>query len=117
MFTKISASAVASALVLSLVSGVASAGDILSRFDKETCAAPDYSSAWRDEEPQGDVKVKLLVSPDGTVTDAKLVESSGYATLDKASLRASVKCKFKPVAKDSDIAQGWVNVRYTWVLN
>ncbi|MYM90301.1 TonB family protein [Rugamonas sp. FT82W] len=117
MFTKISASAVASALVLSLVSGVASAGDILSRFDKETCGAPDYTAAWLGEEQQGDVKVKLLVSPDGTVTDAKLVESSGYATLDKASLRASTKCKFKPVAKDSDIAQGWVNVRYTWVIN
>jgi protein TonB len=46
-----------------------------------------------------------------------VVQSSGYSALDKASLRASAKCKFKPAAKDSDLAQGWVDVRYSWVIN
>jgi TonB family protein len=117
MLTKLSASAVASSLVLSLFSGLASAADLQTRFDKEACGAPAYSMMSLTEEQEGDVKVKLFIAPDGSVTDAKVVESSGYTMLDKASLRAGVKCKFKPAAKDSDIAQGWVNVRYTWVIN
>lgn len=117
MLTNVRASAVASSLLLCMFAGHVSAADLQARFNKETCGAPEYAAMWRNEEQQGDVKVKLLVASDGSVMDAKVIESSGYATLDKASLRAGAKCKFKPVAKDSDLAQGWVNVRYTWVIN
>jgi len=117
MLTNVRASAVAATLLLCMFAGRASAADLQARFDKEACAAPDYAAVWRSEEQQGDVKVKVLVAPDGSVKDAKVIQSSGYAALDKASLRASAKCKFKPVAKDSDLAQGWVNVRYSWVIN
>ena len=117
MFTNIRASAVAASLLLCAFGGHAQAADLQARFDKETCVAPEYTLEWRNDEQHGDVKVKLLVAPDGSVRDAKLVESSGYATLDKATLRASTKCKFKPASQDSDLAQGWVDVRYTWVIN
>ena len=117
MLTNVRASAVAATLLLCMFAGHASAADLQTRFDKAACAAPDYAAVWRSEEQQGDVKVKVLVAPDGSVKDAKVIQSSGYAALDKASLRASAKCKFKPVAKDSDLAQGWVDVRYSWVIN
>jgi protein TonB len=107
----------ASSLLLSAFASQASASDFQARYDKDSCAMPEYPAPWRTEEQQGDVKLELLVGADGNVVDAKLLESSGYSTLDKASLRASVKCKFKPVAKNGEMAQGWVKVQYVWVIN
>lgn len=117
MLTNFRASVVASSLLLSIVSAQASATGIQTRFDKEACAMPEYTAESLSEEQEGAVTVKLLVQPDGSVADAKVVESSGFLTLDKASRRAGARCKFKPVAKGSDIAQGWVTVRYSWIIN
>ena len=117
MFANARAIAVVSSLLLSVLSGQALAADFLTRVDKDSCETPEYPAIWQNEDQQGAVKVALLVGADGNVVQAKVVESSGYTTLDKASLRAGVKCKFKPVAKDSDIAQAWVKVQYSWVLN
>lgn len=116
MLLYIRAAVVVSSL-LCVFAGRVSAAELPTRFESANCAAPEYASAWRNEEQEGNVGIKLLVQPDGSVTDAKLVESSGYASLDKASLRAGAKCKFKPASKGDEGSQGWVNVRYTWVIN
>lgn len=117
MLINVRTGAAVTSLMLFMFSGQVSAAGAQSRFDEAGCAAPEYAAAWRNEEQEGDVSVKLLVGADGGVKDAKLVESSGYATLDKASLRAGAKCKFKPEVKDGQAVQGWIKVRYTWVIN
>ncbi len=116
MLLYIRAAVVVSSL-LCVFSGRASAAELPARFESATCAVPEYAAAWRNDEQEGDVAIKLLVQADGSVTDAKLVESSGYASLDRASLRAGAKCKFKPASKGGEATQGWVNVRYTWVIS
>jgi protein TonB len=116
MLTNARIGGVVSAL-LCVLSVPASAAEFEPRTDATVCAAPEYSLESLREEQQGDVGVKLLVGADGSVLDAKVVESSGYSTLDKASLRAGAKCKFKPISKGAEHPSGWVTMRYSWVIN
>jgi protein TonB len=108
--------AIATSLLLSLVAVQASAAD-RPRIDKSSCSTPDYPVAWQSQDQQGAVKLALLVGADGSVQDAKVVESSGYSTLDKASLKAGVKCKFTPATKDGANTAEWTKVQYSWVIN
>jgi TonB family protein len=50
------------------------------------------------------------------VQDAKVVESSGYRALDRASLRAGYHCTFA-APKAGDSAAVWTTVQYKWVTN
>jgi len=109
--------AVVGASLLCVFAGRASAAELPSQSPVAACAVPEYRAGWRDDGLEGDVGIKVLVQPDGSVTDAKVVASSGYATLDKASLRASAKCKFKPASKGGESTQSWINVRYSWVID
>jgi protein TonB len=117
MLTNARIGGVVSALLLCALSAQSSAAELEPRSDGMACAAPEYSLESLREEQQGDVGVKLLVGADGSVLDAKVVESSGYLTLDKASLRAGAKCKFKPISKGAEHPSGWVTMRYSWVIN
>lgn len=108
--------ALATSLLMAVVAGQAAAAD-RPRIDKSSCSTPDYPVAWQSQDQQGAVKLALLVGSDGTVQEAKVVESSGYATLDKASLKAGVKCKFTPASKDGASTAEWTKVQYSWVIN
>ncbi|MDE2184299.1 MAG: energy transducer TonB [Alphaproteobacteria bacterium] len=49
---------------------------------------------------QGSVQLKLLVSPDGAVTDAIIVQSSGYQDLDQAARRWVVgRWRYRPAVR------------------
>jgi TonB family protein len=56
----------------------------------------------------------VLVDADGSVKQAKVVESSGHRALDRASLRASYTCKFGAAGKDNG-EPGWSTVQYKWI--
>lgn len=114
MFAKTRAFA---ALSILLLSGVAGAAENVSRLENADCNVPAYRTAWQDDDVQGTVKLAVLVGTDGRVLDAKVLESSGYTALDKASLRAGTTCKFEPAVKDNNSAAVWAKVQYKWVLN
>ena len=117
MITKTRAIAAVSALLLTVFAGAAGAAENLSRLQNADCTVPSYRNSWQDDEVQGTVKLAVLVGADGRVQDAKVIESSGYAALDHASLRAGTNCKFEPAAKDNNTAAVWTKVQYKWVLN
>jgi protein TonB len=81
------------------------------------CEVPYYPTAWQEEGIQGNVRLAVRVGADGEVHEAKVVESSGYRALDRASLRAGYNCKFGTASKDSDSASEWTTVQYKWVVN
>lgn len=81
------------------------------------CSGPDYPRAWINENLEGTVRLSVLVAADGSVKDAKLVESSGYRAMDKASLRASSTCKFSATTTRSGSASGWTDLQFKWVTN
>ena len=81
------------------------------------CVVPHYPATWQEEGVQGNVRLAVRVGADGSVQDAKVVESSGYRALDRASLRAGYSCKFGTGSKNSDSASEWTTVQYKWVVN
>ena len=111
---------VAIASVLSFAASAAHAAQPAARLKPASCSTPVYTSAWRDDELQGTVRLAVLVDADGSVKQAKVVESSGHRALDKASLRASYTCKFGTeagAAKGGDGATGWSTVQYKWITD
>lgn len=87
-----------------------------SRLANADCDVPQYRNSWQDDELQGNVKLNVLVDAQGNVQDTKVISSSGSSALDKASLRASTSCKFKP-ATSNGAEPVWAQVQYKWVLN
>jgi protein TonB len=93
----------------------ASAATAESRLNNAECDVPNYRTSWQDDELAGNVKLAVLVDAKGNVKDTKVISSSGYVALDKASQRASAGCKFKPATNGSEPV--WAQVQYNWVLN
>jgi TonB family protein len=113
MIGKLPVVAIASTLLLTAFA--ANAAEPTARPKAVNCIVPNYPTAWIDDDVQGTVRLAVLVDSDGSVKDAKVVESSGRKVLDKASLRASSTCKFGVKSKDSDSASGWTTLQYKWV--
>ena len=114
MTAKLHLVAIASTLLLSAFSAHA-AERTAERAKSVSCITPNYPSAWVEDEVQGTVRLSVLVAPDGSVKDAKVVESSGRRVLDRASLHASSNCKFETLSNGSDSATGGTSLEFKWV--
>ena len=57
---------------------------------------PEYPSEARQAHQYGQCYVRAYVARDGSVTDVKIVESTGHQLLDAACLQAFRKWKWKP---------------------
>ena len=106
---------IASAFFLNLFSSIAMANEEVKNPRLVACATPTYEekSIRRDEE--GIVKLALRIGVDGKVLDAKLLTSSGFANLDKASLSAVQGCSFTASMAESPMT--WSNISFNWILN
>ncbi|MFZ6654957.1 energy transducer TonB [Undibacterium sp. TJN19] len=83
------------------------------QFVSSGCEGPSYDQRTLNDEQQGLVKLSFLLDEHGKVVDAKIVESSGFRNLDKASMRALKACQFQA---DKSSTSGWNNVSFAWVL-
>jgi periplasmic protein TonB len=99
------------AILLALAAPLSMAATV----DPKDCTTPEFQARWLNEGDSGNVVVAFLVGADGKVLDSKLVESSGYPRVDRASIRAGAGCKFKPASDQS--AASWAKVKYTWVVD
>ncbi|MBN2379760.1 energy transducer TonB [candidate division WOR-3 bacterium] len=77
---------------------------------------PEYPEEARREGYEGIVFVEALVSTDGTIAEAKLVQSSGYESLDKAALDAAVKWTFTPAEHRGKPVKVWVSIPFNFLL-
>lgn len=100
-----------SALLLTLAAPLAMAATV----DPKDCVKPNFPARWVNDGDSGNVVIAFLVGADGKVLDSRLVESSGFLNLDRASIRAGAGCKFKPANDQS--AASWAKVKYTWVVD
>lgn len=57
--------------------------------------SPAYTSAAREANVEGKVRVQVTVAPDGTVTGAQVLSGLGYG-LDEAALAAARRATFEP---------------------
>ena len=62
--------------------------------------------AWQ-EGLEGTTVLKLLISRQGTVDSAMVLESSGHPSLDSAALAQASVLRFKPAAQGGDPVQVW----------
>jgi TonB family protein len=62
----------------------------------ETLVRPEYPEEARDRGVEGHVAVLALVDTLGRVSEAEVMDASGEPSLDAASRRAVMRCKFRP---------------------
>lgn len=84
--------------------------------DLNSCK-PDYPRASLMAEEQGTVRVQFLVGTDSQLLGAKVVKSSGHRNLDKATIDALSRCKFKAGYKDGKPIQSSFLSDYVWKLD
>jgi TonB family protein len=65
---------------------------------------------------EGKCKVKLMVAADGTIRDVTLTQSTGYARLDDACLKAFASGGLLPATLDGKPVDGYVEVPITWSI-
>jgi len=70
--------------------------------------APEYPRVARLRGYQGMVILNVLVNRNGTVSEIKINQSSGYWLLDKAALIAVKYWKFEPGANETGPVEMWV---------
>jgi protein TonB len=110
-------STVIAALMLTLAAPLALAAENKITVDPKDCEVPDYPVRWQNEGDAGSVTVAYLVGADGKVQESKVLESSGYVRVDRASVRAGARCKFQQSAKDGQVLAGWAKVKYSWIVD
>jgi len=83
--------------------------------DLNSCK-PDYPRASLLADESGSVKVTFEVGADGQLIGSTVTQSSGYKNLDRATVNALSRCKFKPAFKDGHAIQSSFQAVYVWKL-
>lgn len=80
------------------------------------CPLPKWPTESLRRNQTGAVMLSFLIAEDGSVVDAKIVESSGYPLLDEAAMEGLRPCKLRPKIKDGVPTAAWVKMQYIWTL-
>jgi TonB family protein len=72
---------------------------------------PQYSQDERLSRQEGQAMFYAYVNKDGSLSQFKLGQSTGYRNLDSKTLAALKKWKFYPGQ------EGWVEMPFKWTLN
>lgn len=89
-------------------------GPLPRRLDLSTCARAPYPANARTRNLTGSLTLGLLVRPDGSVKEARLVRSSGHPELDSATLGAMARCRFLD-GPEKPTANEWATMDYAWL--
>lgn len=77
---------------------------------------PVYPVAARRRKQTGTAMLEVLVSPEGRVSELRLVKSSGHSSLDRAALKSVKKWVFTPGTKGTKKVEMWVGVPVVFQL-
>jgi len=110
------ASAVLTATAIFAVAGLAEAdtGYAPPQFAKQV--KPEYPDSARAAGETGDVKVKVLVQPDGKPTSFTIFKSSGHKDLDDAVLAAVKASTYKAATNNGKPMLAFLDVTYKFTL-
>lgn len=78
--------------------------------------APAYPAISRRLGEQGKVVIRVLIDKDGTPQQGDIGQSSGYARLDQAALRAVMDWRYVPGRRDGTVQDMWFNVPIHFAL-
>lgn len=71
---------------------------------------PRYPLSARRREESGTVRLKVLVTPQGTAARVELEQSSGSSALDQAALETVKDWRFLPARRGDESIEAWVKV-------
>jgi protein TonB len=78
------------------------------RADPATFVRPNYPAMEIRGGHEGTVKLLIHVEPDGTVSEVRVAQSSGFARLDAAAVEvARTKWRFFPMTRDGQAVAAW----------
>ena len=129
VFRSLAAAALA-AIAMLASAGVAAAGASLIVADSSLTIAqtgyvppqfknqvkPQYPDSARAAGETGEVKVKVLVQPNGTPKNFTIFKSSGHKDLDDAVLAALKASSYKPATSDGKPTLAFLDVTYKFTL-
>ena len=75
-----------------------------------------YPSVSREAKQKGDCVVHFLVSEMGKTNDFSLAQSTGFASLDQACVKAMQHAHFQPARKSYVPYAKWMDVKMNWTL-
>ena len=78
--------------------------------------APSYPPLSRRFGEQGEVMLRVLVSPTGEALQVELLASSGHRRLDEAARKMVAKWRFIPAQRGQEKIQAWVRVPVVFQL-
>ncbi len=78
---------------------------------------PDYPSLARRRGYQGEVVIRVIVSPAGKCRSASIVSSSGYSILDEAALEAVQGWSFEPAKQGDQPVEGSLDIPFSFRLS
>ena len=77
-----------------------------------SCIKPIYPKIALKRGYEGILKLKILISKNGEVSDIKVIKSTGYTILDKSGIDAAKNSRFYPLKKERNL-----NIEYNLKLN
>jgi D-alanyl-D-alanine endopeptidase (penicillin-binding protein 7) len=84
--------------------------------DFNSCSKPEYPQADLMAGHTGTVTLKFVLDERGTVQQANVHKSSGYASLDEAARGAIARCSFRPALAGTRPVATTAAVQYVWTL-
>ena len=86
--------------------GTVNAGDGMAAFDTDVMAVvrvpPTYPRNAKQARIQGSVTMEVLIRPDGTVSNVKVLEANPPRIFDQAAIMAMQRWKFRPKIVDGN---------------
>ncbi len=79
--------------------------------------APDYPESARNSGDQGRCMVRVLIDPNGRVTQATVVKPSGSKWLDRAAIKAAEQSTFAPYRENGQPIAVMVDIPYDFKLD
>ena len=95
----------------------AAAGPPVPGFAELSACKPDYPRASLMAEEQGTVKLQFVVGADGQLVRSTVLKSSGYPDLDKATVKALSRCRFRAAERDGVKIESTFAADWVWKLD
>jgi len=77
---------------------------------------PTYPDMARSAGIEGKATVEALVGTDGSVSDARILQSSGNSSLDAAAVDAAMRSRFTPAKQRDKPVRVWVSIPFRFTL-
>ncbi|MGV7206637.1 energy transducer TonB [Oxalobacteraceae bacterium A2-2] len=107
----------ATAALLSVANADENRSNAKAVADFTTCDKPKWPLSSLRNEEEGSTVIEFAIGADGAVQSARILESSGFESLDNAALEGIRLCKFVAARRNGKPVASVLAVQYKWALD